>query len=196
MPNEIDRLLDKARAKETSGDRTGAVALLDGAPETLRTGAWSYARGALALRGGDVKLAITFFETAVAKEPELAEYRSNLGAALLELAKAGDPASGQRALEELELAVQWGPTLPGTHTNLGLARLVKGDATGALAALDQALTIDPKHVPALYNRAAALNALGRLDDCLAALDATLALAPDFAPALTSRQHTLKKLGRA
>lgn len=196
MPNEIDRLLDQARAKETSGDRNGAVALLDGAPETLRTGAWSYARGTLALRGGDVKQAIAFFETAVAKEPELAEYRSNLGAALLELAKAGDKAAGQRALEELELAVQWGPTLPGTHTNLGLARLVAGDAKGALAALDQALKIDPKHVPALYNRAAALNALGRLDDCLVALDATLAVAPDFAPALTSKTNTLKKLGRA
>lgn len=196
MPNEIDRLLDQARAKETAGDVIGAVAVLDGAPETLRTGAWHFARGTLALRGGDVKQAITFFEAAVAKEPELAEYRANLGAALLEQAKAGDKAAGERALAELELAVQWGPTLPTAHTNLGLARLLAGDAKGALAALDQAVKIDPRHVPALYNRAAALNALGRLDDCLAALDATLAIAPGFPPAVTSRQNTLKKLGRA
>lgn len=196
MPNELDRLLDQARAKENAGDLQGAAALLDGAPESHRGGAWHYARGAIALRGGRLAEAVTHFEAAVAKEPEVSEYRSNLGAALLEQAKAGDAAAVPKALAALELAVAWGPTLPGPHTNLALARLMSGDAAGALKAADRALAIDATHVPALYNRAAALNALGRLEDCLAALDATLAVAKDYAPALTSRTNTLKKLGRA
>jgi protein O-GlcNAc transferase len=196
MPGELDTLLERARAREVAGDVAGAVALLDVAPEALRTGAWSYARGALALRAGDVSRAVTLFEEAVAREPELAEYRANLGAALLELARAGDVAAGKRALTELEIAVRWGPRLPGAHTNLGLARLVAGDAGGALTALDQALLLDPKHVPAHYNRAAALKALGRLEDCLAALDTALSLAPGFSPAVTSRRQVLERLGRA
>jgi tetratricopeptide (TPR) repeat protein len=196
MPNELDQLLDQARAKESAGDLKGAAAVLDAAPETFRGGAWHYARGAMALRGGQLAQAVTHFEAAVAKEPEVAEYRSNLGAALLEQAKAGDQAAVAKALAALELAVAWGPTLPGPHTNLSVARLMSGDAAGALKAADQAIAIDPKHAPALYNRAAALNALGRLEDCLAALDATLAAAPGYAPALTSRANTLQKLRRA
>lgn len=196
MANDIDTLLDLARTKENAGDLAGAAAVLDAAPQAHRIGGWHYARGALALRGGDARAAVTHFEAAVAQEPEVAEYRANLGAALLELAKAGDTAAGPRALAELERAVAWGPSLPTAHTNLGLARLMTGDAAGALQALDQALAIDAAHVPALYNRAAALNALGRLDDCLAALDATLKVAPGFGPAVTSRQNTLRRLGRA
>ena len=61
--------------------------------------------------------------------------------------------------------------------------------------VDLALKLDPHHVPALYNRASALNSLGRLDECLKALDATLAVDPKFAPALQSRKNTLSKLGR-
>ena len=196
MPSELDRLLDEARAKENAGDLRGAAAVLDGVPEGFRGGAWHYARGAIALRGGNATDAVTHFEAAVVKEPEVAEYRANLGAAWLERAKAGDGSAAAKALEALEGAVRWGPTLPGAQTNLSLAKLMTGDPAGALQAADEALKLDARHVPALYNRAAALNALGRLEDCLAALDATLKVAPDFAPAVASRQNTLKKLGRA
>jgi tetratricopeptide (TPR) repeat protein len=184
----IDQALNAARAKDQAGDLRGAMAVLDATPGAQRTGAWHYARGAMALRSGEVAQAVTLLEKAVALEPEVPEYGGNLGAALLEQAKAGAPDAARRAREVLERAARWRPTLPTVHTNLCLARLATGDAAGALEAADQALTLDPGHLPARFNRAAALEALGRRAEAMAALDALLALAPGLAPAVASRDR--------
>jgi tetratricopeptide (TPR) repeat protein len=111
-------------------------------------------------------------------------------------AESVDYDAATQALEQLELAVKWGATLPEVYANLSFARLATGDATGALAAADVGIRIDEKHVPSHYNRAAALNALNQLVPCLATLDEILKLAPGFAPAVQSRANTLKKMGRA
>lgn len=196
LPAEVEALLARAREQENAGDAKGALALLDGAAPPLKTyGTWLYAHGALALRTGDVDGALRDFEAAVEREPELAELRANLGAALLEKAKAGEAAALPRATTELERAVQLSPRLPNAHHNLGTARLLAGRAQAALDAFDAALKLDPRHVPTLYNRAAALHALGKEEAALKALDATLAVAPDFAPAQESRRNTLARLGR-
>ncbi len=193
---QLDGVLVAARAKEQAGDLAGAGKVLDGASASQReTGAWCYARGAVAFRLGDVAAALRHFEEAVGREPEVAEYRANLGAALLEQAKAKVPGALERATAELQEAVRWGGTQSSVQNNLGLAYLLSGRPQDALGCFDAALKVAPKDVTALYNRAAALNALGRLEDALAALDAALKVAPDFAPARTSRENTLKKLGR-
>lgn len=192
----LEGTLAEARKREQAGDLGGAFTTLEQTPEPERTGAWHYARGAMAVRLGKLDEGIAQLEIAVRREPEISEYRSNLGAALLEKAKAGDAVAGRRALEELELAVQWGATLPDVFANLSFARLVTGDAAGALAAADVGLRLDEEHVPTLYNRAAALSALKRLPQCLATLERLLKRAPDFAPALQSRKNTLEQLERA
>jgi tetratricopeptide (TPR) repeat protein len=170
--------------------------VLDSTKEAERSGSWFYARGTIALRQGHLDEAIARLDEAVKLEPEVPEYRGNLGSALLEKAKAGDDAAKQRALDELELAVQWGPSLPSVHSSLSVARLVAGDAKGALAAADQAIKLDKNHVPALYNRAAALSALNRLDEAVTALDIVLKVSPGFPAAVQSRASTLKRLGRS
>lgn len=190
---KIDELLSQAKAKVSAGELQAAGQLLEGAPPAERTGAWHYARGTVALQEGQLAQAVQLFEQAVQREPEIAEYRSNLGAALLEQAKAGDAAAAARALQELELAAQWGPRLPDVYANLSLARLVAGDAKGALAAADVGLRLDERHVPTLYNRAAALSALKQLPQCLQTLDELLSIDPTFAPARQSRERTLEKL---
>ena len=192
----IDTVLAEARKLEQAGDLPGAVKALEAAPETERTGAWHYARGAMAVRAGKLDEAVTALELAVKREPEIAEYRSNLGAALLEKVKAGDASQGPRALEQLELAVQWGATLPEVYANLSFARLVAGNPSGALAAADVGVRLDEKHVPSLYNRAAALSAMKQYPDCLDTLDTILKLSPGFAPAVQSKANTLKKMGKA
>ncbi|HEY1087877.1 MAG TPA: hypothetical protein VGE37_09290, partial [Archangium sp.] len=93
-------------------------------------------------------------------------------------------------------AVQWGASLPEVYANLSFARLAGGDAKGALAAADVGVRLDEKHVPSLYNRAAALNALKQLPACLQTLEQILKIAPDFVPAQQSRKNTLEKMGRA
>ena len=192
----IDTLLAEARKLEQAGDLPGALKALETAPEKERTGAWHYARGAMAVRTGQFDDAVTEFELAVKREPEIAEYRSNLGAALLEKVKAGDATQSKRALEQLELAVQWGATLPDVYANLSFARLVAGNPSGALAAADVGVRLDEKHVPSLYNRAAALSAMKQYPDCLDTLDTILRLSPGFAPAVQSKANTLKKMGKA
>lgn len=193
---QLDGVLAAARAKEQAGDLAGAGQVLDGAPPSQReTGAWCYARGAVAFRSGDVAAALKHFEEAVGREPEVAEYRANLGAALLEQARAKAPGALERATKELKEALRWGGTQSSVQNNLGMAYLLSGKPKDALGCFDAALLVAPKDVTALYNRAAALNALGRLEDALAALDATLKVAPDFAPAKASRENTLKRLGR-
>lgn len=192
----IDGVLSEARELEQAGDLPGAMRALEAMPVPERTGAWHYARGAMAVRSGRLDEAVQELEQAVKREPEIAEYRSNLGAALLEKLKAGDAAAGPRALAELELAVQWGATLPEVYANLSFARLANGDAQGALAAADVGVRLDEQHVPSLYNRAAALSALKQLPACLQTLEQVLKLKPDFGPALQSRKNTLEKLGKA
>jgi tetratricopeptide (TPR) repeat protein len=193
MPS-IDESLSAARGREVAGDLVGAMTLLDATPTAQRTGAWHYARGAMALRTGEAAQAVALLERAVALEPEVPEYGGNLGAALLAQAKAGRPDAAARALEVLEAAARWRPTLPTVHTNLCLARLATGDAAGALAAADHALSLDARHLPAHFNRAAALEALGRRADALAALDALLALDRTFAPAVVSRDRLRAQRG--
>ena len=192
----IDGVLAEARKKEQAGDLPGALRALEATPEKERTGAWHYARGAMAVREGKLDEAVKELEQAVQREPEIAEYRSNLGAALLEKVKAGEASVGKSALEQLELAVQWGATLPEVYANLSFARLVASDALGALAAADVGVRLDEKHVACLYNRAAALNALKQYPACLDTLDTLLKVSPGFAPAVQSRANTLKKMGKA
>ena len=189
----LENVLALARQKEQAGDLPGALLALEAAPEKERTGAWHYARGAMAVRQGKLDEAVVQLERAVKREPEIAEYRSNLGAALLEKMKAGDAAAGKGALEHLELAVQWGATLPEVYANLSFARLADGNALGALAAADIGIRIDEKHVPSLFNRAAALNALKQYGSCIDTLDEILKRSPGFAPAVQSRANTLARM---
>lgn len=194
---QLDALLDKARALENKGDLPGAAAALDTAPDAAKArGVWRYARGSIAFRQGQLDDAQKLFEKAVEAEPELAEYRSNLGAVLLERARQGDTAAAAKALEVLKEATRWGVTLPDVYVNYALALLLSGRNDEALKACDDALAIDAAHVPARYNRAAALSALGRDREALEALDAILRAHPAHPQATASRKRLSERVGRA
>lgn len=193
----LEAVLQQARTLEAKGDLAGALKALTDAPAPVQgRGLWQYARGTLAFRSGDLDGAQQHFEKAVEAEPEVPEYRSNLGSVLLERARAGDATAAPKALEVMKAAMRWGPTLPDVHVNYGLALLLAGRHDEALKACDDALAIDAGHAAARYNRAAALNALGRFDEALAALDALLKDQPAHAQAQASRKKLLEKLGRA
>lgn len=192
----LDTVLEQVRALEAKGDVAGAIKALTAAPEPMQgRGLWQYARGTLAFRSGDLDGAQQHFEKAVEVEPEVAEYRSNLGSVFLERAKGGDPTAAAKALEVMKAAMRWGPALPDVHVNYGLALLVANRAEEALKSFDDALAIDAAHGAARYNRAAALNALGRFDEALATLDALLKAQPNHPQATASRQRLLEKAGK-
>lgn len=111
-------------------------------------------------------------------------------------AMAGDKGVSKRALEELELAAQWGASLPDVYTNLSFARLAESNAVGALATADVGVRLDEKHVPSLFNRAAALDALDALKQygaCIDTIDEILELSSGFLPAVQSKTSTLERM---
>lgn len=193
----LDAVLAQARALEKAGQLAAAAAALDAQAAAFATsGLWHYARGAIAFRLGQAEAALAHFEAAVKHEPEVAEYRSNLGAALLDQARrTSQPEPLARALVELTEALRWGPSLPSTRVNLGLACLMSGQPAQALGHFDRALADAPGDLAALYNRAAALKQLGRAQECVAALDQVLALQPGFAPAVQARAQVTASSGR-
>src|SRR5687768_17526361 len=91
---ELNTLLDQARKAENSGDAAKALAILDGAPEALRAmGTLHFARGSILFRKGDLAAATTALREACRLEPELPEFKANLGAALVETARRSKDAA-------------------------------------------------------------------------------------------------------
>lgn len=204
-PAELERVLDDAAAHERAGRPAEALAVLDAAAERLSGFAlYHYARGALLVRAGRVDDGVEALEEAARLEPELPEVQGNLGAALVErvqrrgpdaLASDASQADLARGLDLLSKAARARRRLPEVHANHGRALTLAGRVPEALAAFDRALAIDPGHVAALYNKAAAHHRAGRDEDSLAVLEQLLLVAPGFEPALRSRQNALRRLGR-
>jgi len=78
---------------------------------------------------------------------------------------------------------------------LASCELRSGDASAALALLQQAVAAAPDNVYARADLALTLRRFGRLEEALAELDAVIAAKPDFAPAHDSRGNVLKDLRR-
>lgn len=194
----LEALLAKARTLENSGKAAAALKLLQDAPAAMKAfGTWHYAVGALHLRANQPDKAIPAFEQAVKLEPEVSEFHSNLGAALLARFQAGgnkDAALLAKATATLTTAVELHPRLASPFNNLGHALLLAGKFPAALRNFETALLKEPEDIPALFNKAAALHALGREQECLVVLDRVLVLDPSCEPAKVSRANTLKRLG--
>src|SRR5207248_7036227 len=103
--DQLDDVLARAERSRAGGDCRAAAAVLDAAPEPVRSfGSWHYARGTAALELGDCARAISEFEEAATREPDVPEFRANLGAALLDRVRHGDRSLLPRALQVLEAA--------------------------------------------------------------------------------------------
>jgi predicted O-linked N-acetylglucosamine transferase (SPINDLY family) len=79
---------------------------------------------------------------------------------------------------------------------LAVVQMQRGQPSRAVATLQQALTVDPRHIDLRVNLGAALEALGRWDEALAQYDQALAMQPRHLIALTNRSNVLRQLGRA
>lgn len=107
--------------------------------------------GISALQAGQVEQAVRHLEEAVATDPRDTQAWGYLGTAYGRLQQF------DRAVGALEKAVELGSPTAALCFNLGLARERSGNPTGAVAALRQALSLDPN-----YNRAnEALQRLGQ-----------------------------------
>ena len=69
------------------------------------------------------------------------------------------------------------PTSATAYANLGADALSSGDLQGAVGPLTKALELDPRQYTVLYNRAMALDALGRREEAKRDMERFIAEAP-------------------
>ncbi len=102
-------------------------------------------RGLIYREGGARAVALTDFETAVKKRPDMVEALVNLGSMRLEAGNAND------AVPVLESAVRFGPNNAIAHLNLGDAYRLQGKYADAKKEFDQALSHDSSLAAAHYD---------------------------------------------
>ena len=90
---------------------------------------------------------------------------------------AADRASFSAALAEYVAAQRFNADRPESQTNLAMLLAERGDTTGALKALQEALALDPSFTPAVVNMADLYRALGRETEAEKLLRAALVRAP-------------------
>lgn len=115
------------------------------------------AQGALDLADGQHEQAAESFRQALAREPDHAIARANLGVALARLGR------NDLALRAFEQAAQRAPHLGEAWNGLGSMRLAAGQLEGAVAALRQAMTLLPEDPNPAINLGRALEGLQQWD---------------------------------
>ena len=149
--------------------------------------------------------AITYFERAIARDPEFALAWANLATTYTDLAEVGamDPDTAyQRAAEATANALRLDPELGATHVTLGYLKTVRDyDWAGAEESFRRALELSPSDADAynLYGRLCA--GLGRYDDAIVMLQRAQELDPlahrvDIATALLRAGRYEQALARA
>jgi lipoprotein NlpI len=73
-----------------------------------------------------------------------------------------------------------------TYVDYGTSNGAKGDLKGAVAAFDQAISIDPKYAPAYYDRGFAFALEGNPDDAISNYDQAIQLNPTYKDAYYQR----------
>jgi tetratricopeptide (TPR) repeat protein len=101
---------------------------------------------------GDFTSAITFYEKILAKQPNDADLRTDLGNAYARR----QPPDYDRAMAEYRKAIEVNPTHEQALTRLADAALRKGDKAAAREALDKLATVNPSS-PALSSLRSTLN---------------------------------------
>jgi tetratricopeptide (TPR) repeat protein len=128
-------------------------------------------RGILLVKLGRTSEAVESLEQAATLDPAWGAIRTDLG---LAYAAAGDYARAEAMLRQ---AIAIAPASPYGYGGLSLILNEQARFAEALQAADAALSRDPTYVRARYNRAEALEGLGRLEEAVRAYEHVLALGP-------------------
>ncbi|HEY6577709.1 MAG TPA: tetratricopeptide repeat protein, partial [Rhizomicrobium sp.] len=107
--------------------------------------------------------------------------------ALFEAAKQADSTGQQQEAERLRRAAALRASRhPLVLNHIAIGMIKAGNPAGAHALLDQAVEAEPSNPEILFNLAAALRRLSRLDEAVAALDRLLAIEPRNLSALLEK----------
>jgi predicted O-linked N-acetylglucosamine transferase (SPINDLY family) len=172
-----DELLEAAKSHHQAG-RLGqaeaayrqVLARTPNQPEALQL------LGVLALQVGKGELAVQPMQRAIAIQPAIASYHSNLGLALTSLNRLPE------AIATLKQATSLDPRDFGAQSNLANTYLEMGNFEEAAATARVALALSPNHFEAHYNLGNALRGLGRIDEAMESYRQAIRLSPNDARA--------------
>ncbi|HET6957549.1 MAG TPA: sulfatase-like hydrolase/transferase [Vicinamibacterales bacterium] len=178
-----------ASMQRQSGDLPGAIATLEAmvrrgiADQRLMIVLADY----LAASGALPK-ALGLLDAVIAAHPDEVEAHNSLGVVAMRMGQH------DRARQAFKKVLELDPTSATAYANLGADALSSGDLQGAVGDLSRSLELDPRQLTVLYNRAMALDALGRRDEARRDMERFIAQAP---PARYAREivEFKKLLGR-
>jgi tetratricopeptide (TPR) repeat protein len=182
-PEDLKATLGLAAVAERRGELAEAEAYLRRAPAL--EGSW-LREAALARvldRQGRTAEAATRLRKAVADYPESAELQGRLGLTLEALG------ADEEAFRALEAAALRGTRDPEVFNSIGRYRRLAGDPTGAEDAWTTALSLDPRHFKARFNRGLLRAERQDVDAAFDDLERAVAGAPDP----ESRERALRAL---
>jgi len=130
----------------------------------------------------------TCFRAVIAKNPNSATARSNLGVALLNKGFVDE------AIAQLKRSIEIDPDYQFGHYNLAAALMEKGEPDEAIPHLRTVLKMNPNHTKAYYTLGNALSKKGDLDEAAASYKRALQLQPDFPDAHTNLANLLLEKG--
>jgi choline-sulfatase len=178
-----------ASMQRQSGDLPGAIATLEAmvrrgiADQRLMIVLADY----LAASGALPK-ALGLLDAVIAAHPDEVEAHNSLGVVAMRMGQH------DKARQAFKKVLELDPTSATAYANLGADALSSGDLQGAVGDLSRSLELDPRQLTVLYNRAMALDALGRRDEARRDMERFIAQAP---PARYAREivEFKKLLGR-
>ena len=179
--------------------------------------------GVIAYQTGRPEIAVDLIARAIAIEPAVAAFRTNLGNALKALARLDQAAAAYRqalalepadtvalnnlgnllrgegrldeAVDCFQRALTHKPDDPVVHNNLGNALAARGQFGEAARLYERALALRPDYAEAHYNLANLLVDEGQLDAAIARYGRALALRPDHLPTRLGLGAALRQAGR-
>lgn len=131
----------------------------------------------------------TFWQAAVAANPDSWVAQDNLGSALFERGQLDE------ALAHDERAVELEPASATAHYNLGGVFREKGNLNEAVAQFKKAVELQPNYSTAHYNLAEILGQEGLVAEAIGHLERALEIRPDYADAHDSLGFLLLRGGR-
>ena len=168
QPGDTQALLLLASAHMSQGRHARASSLMQDALTRQDVPALRGMLGIGLVGGGQYAQAVAEFERVMRQDPGNVQAGSALASIYLQ---GGQPAQAVRVAEAL---AKRKPRHAGLQNLLGAARARAGDATGARAAFDQALKLDPAFLAPQVNLARLDTDKGAYDGAIARLNAVLA----------------------
>lgn len=139
--------------------------------------------------GWNAEAADAAFREALRRDPDRAIVQHRWGLFLL----------SQGRIDEAEAALLQAATLdplsPIFATACGLARMARGDASGAMARYRTVIESEPSFFPVHFYLGLALESCGRFDEAIAAFRQALQISNTETEALPALAHTLARTGR-